>query len=258
MMQMEGRDYQMKENVIEEKTIEDVLFDIEEHSQYKRLPPKEKTWMTVPEMGNLLGLKKTDRYWLVHKNFFECKEIAGQMRVNIESFENWYANQVKYRKVTGEEPGKILKKWSYSVTDISELLDITTSSVYELIKREGIRTVTVDYWIRIPKKDFKKWYEGQSKYRTREDKKKDQELENATITMPEMARLLGIERQQVYNILNQSKYSHFFESIVIAEKKRITKESFQKFLEGQDYYKLDPSNEYEELVAEEKAKVGNI
>ncbi|MDQ9769189.1 hypothetical protein RFZ33_19185, partial [Acinetobacter baumannii] len=78
----------MKEDAIEEKTFEEIFSDIEQQSQYKRLPSKEKTWMTVPEMGNLLGLKKTERYWLVHKNFFECKEIAGQMRVNIESFEN--------------------------------------------------------------------------------------------------------------------------------------------------------------------------
>ena len=37
--------------------------------------------------GKLLGLKKTDRYWLVHKNVFESKEIAGKMRINIASFE---------------------------------------------------------------------------------------------------------------------------------------------------------------------------
>ena len=52
--------------------------------------------MTVPEMGKLLGLKKTDQYWLVHKNVFESKEIAGKIRINIASFEKWYANQIKY------------------------------------------------------------------------------------------------------------------------------------------------------------------
>ena len=70
-------------------------------------------------------------------------------------------------------------------------------------------------------------------------------------TMPEMARLLGIPRRQVYEILKNSKYSHFFETIEIAEKKRITKESFQKFLDGQDHYKLDPANDYEELSMEQ-------
>ena len=36
-------------------------------------------------MGELLGLKKTDRYWLLHKNVFESREIAGKLRVNIAS-----------------------------------------------------------------------------------------------------------------------------------------------------------------------------
>ena len=73
-------------------------------------------------------------------------------------------------------------------------------------------------------------------------------MEAATLTMPEMARQLGISRKQVYNILNKKKYSHFFEYVVIADRKRITKESFQKFLDGQDEYHLDPANDYEELA----------
>ena len=149
----------------------------------------EKRCYTVQELQEILGvsrptvynlLKKTDRYWLVHKNVFESKEIAGKMRINIASFEKWYANQIKYHKVTGEEPGKELKAWSYSV--------------------------------------------------------------------PEMARLLGLTRSQVYQILRNPKYSHFFETIVIAEKKRITKENFQKCLEGQNQFHLDPANDYEELA----------
>ena len=45
---------------------------------------------------------------------------------------------------------------------------------------------------------------------------------------------------------------------MIAEKKRITKESFQKFLEGQDRYKLDPSNDYEELAQEQNIVLANF
>ena len=86
----------------------------------------EKRCYTVQELQEILGvsrptvynlLKKTDRYWLVHKNVFESKEIAGKIRINIASFEKWYANQIKYHKVTGEEPGKELKSWSYSVME---------------------------------------------------------------------------------------------------------------------------------------------
>ena len=87
------------------KEYEELIKEVKANSPYKRLSSAKKKWMSVSEMGELLGLKKTDRYWLVHKNFFETKEIAGKMRVNIESFEKWYANQIKYHKVNGEEPG---------------------------------------------------------------------------------------------------------------------------------------------------------
>lgn len=122
--------------------------------------------------------------------------------------------------------------------------------VYDLLKKNQMEAVIVDYWKRIPKESFQNWYKSQSRYRTKEDREKDALLEDATITMPEMAQLLGTTRSAVYTILDNPKYSHFFEFIVIAEKKRITKESFQKFLEGQDRYKLDPSNDYEELAQE--------
>ena len=50
--------------------VEEIISKISEESPYKRRPTQKRTWMTVPEMGKLLGLKKTDRYWLVHKNVF--------------------------------------------------------------------------------------------------------------------------------------------------------------------------------------------
>ena len=31
------------------------------------------------------------------------------------------------------------------------MLEISETTLYDLIKRDGIKTVTVDYWIRIPK-----------------------------------------------------------------------------------------------------------
>lgn len=60
---------------------------------------KQRRTMSVPEMRKLLGLKKTESYWLVHRNFFKTEMISGQMRVDLESFERWYANQVKHNVV---------------------------------------------------------------------------------------------------------------------------------------------------------------
>ena len=169
--------------------------------------------------------------WISWKNK-NMDDSAGKMRINIASFEKWYANQIKYHKVTGED--------------------------YDLINKNNMEVVVADYWKRIPKDSFQKWYDSQSRYRTKEDREKDAIVEEATITMPEMARLLGLTRSQVYQILRNPKYSHFFETIVIAEKKRITKESFQKFLEGQDLFHLDPANDYEELAQEQNIALANF
>ena len=62
--------------------------------------------MTVPEMGKLLGLKKTDRYWLVHKNVFESKEIAGKIRINIASFEKCTPIRLNIIKLPEKNQGK--------------------------------------------------------------------------------------------------------------------------------------------------------
>lgn len=236
---------------------QDMIEAIESHSPYKRKPSPQKKWMSVAEMGELLGLKKTDRYWLLHKNVFESREIAGKLRVNIASFEKWYANQVKYQKVTGEEPGLELKEWSFSVRDIAQLLEIEESVAYDLVKRARLETVTIDYWKRIPKDVFWNWYNGQTKYQTAEDRKAKRELYEATISMPDMARLLGVSRGTVYTLLKSRKYGKYFSTVIIADQKRITKESFQKFLDEQEEYQLSPCNDYKELAVEENIALAN-
>lgn len=80
--------------------------------------------MSVPEMRKLLGLKKTESYWLIHRKFFRTETIGGMMRIDLESFEKWYANQVKYRKVVGESPGKELREKSYSFKEAANILGI--------------------------------------------------------------------------------------------------------------------------------------
>ena len=120
----------------------------------------DRRWMSVREMGDLLGIRKTDRYWLVHKNVFETRTISGKMWVNIESFDKWYANQVKYRKITGEAPGLELKEWSLSPRDIAQLLEIPEYRVYELLKKKQFEWVVVGGKYRISKKSFDRWLDG--------------------------------------------------------------------------------------------------
>lgn len=100
---------------------------------------REASTMSVPTMRQMLGLKKTASYWLIKKQWFDVLIIHGEMRVVISSFETWYANQTHYRKVNGPPPGEELRKKSYSVKDISNLLGIGIDAVYDLIHREKSR-----------------------------------------------------------------------------------------------------------------------
>lgn len=218
---------------------------------------KKRTTMSVAEMRRILGLGKTDSYWLIHKECFKTVLINGKMRVDIASFEKWYSNQVKHKKVNGPPPGEELKARSYSPREAAAILGIDESSFYYLIKRDHIPTILVDTWIRIPKDEFEKWYASQHKHRTAEDKERDRELEENTLTMPEMARELGVDRSTVYSILNGKRNRGKFEMIIVADRKRITRESFEKWYAEQDkYIKVSDRSKEEqrEITLNEKAK----
>lgn len=211
-----------------------------------------KTTMSVPEMRQLLGIGKTDSYWLVHKQCFETILVEGKMRVVIDSFEHWYANQIKYKKVDGTPPGEELQLNSYSPPEIAEMLGLCESVIYDIIKRYDIETFQADYWTRVRKDVFEAWYKSQTKYRTKEDRERDAELEASSMAMPEMARLLMITRDQVYNILNQKRNKGLFEFVYIADQRRITKESFERWYAGQEKYRKLCDRPESEIAAMER------
>ena len=197
-----------------------------------------RTYMSVKEMGELLGLGRTESYWLINKKYFPSATRYGKTWVELAGFEDWYANQVKYRKKSGEEPGIMLRERSFSVKELAQLLSISDSAVYDLIKKNLFRTTACNGWMRVPKDSFWQWYEGQDRYRTREDRERDVELESSSLSFADMGKCLGISRDEAYRIVKSKKYGSVFESIMLAGKPRITKESFEKFLKGQDKYRL--------------------
>ena len=44
---------------------------------------RKRTSMSVPEMGRMLGLGKTESYWLIKKNYFKTILVGNTMRVMI-------------------------------------------------------------------------------------------------------------------------------------------------------------------------------
>lgn len=132
-----------------------------------------KTSMSVMEMGKSLGLGKTESYWLVHKEQFETRFVAGKMRVMVESFERWYANQLHYKKISGELPDKELLKRTMTVPTMAKLLGIKEANAYELIHRLHFRSVKTEYSsqrLLIDKATFNEWLKKQTHYKIVEGK----------------------------------------------------------------------------------------
>ena len=228
---------------------------INEESPYQEKPVSvERTTMSVPEMRKLLGLGKTDSYWLVHKKVFETVLVNGKMRINLESFERWYSMQIKYKKVDGPPPGDALKQLSYSPRDIAQMLRISETTAYDIINRNHLETVLVDCWMRVPADVFERWYNSQTRYRTQADRERDAELEKDTVSMPEMAWQLGITRQEVYAIVNARKNEGLFRFVTVADRKRVVSDSYMRWLNNQDKYHILTQAEREAIERErEKA-----
>lgn len=203
---------------------------------------KKKTSMSVQEMGRLLGLGKTESYWLIKKSYFKTITVASKKRVMIDSFEAWYANQCKYRKVDGTPPGKEIQRTTLSVTELGQLLGITETSAYVLISKGYFEKIPVLGKMRITRDSFERWYQTQQVYRTKEDQVRDGELMKSVYTIPEIARMLGIHRNNAYYLASKNIY----EIIRIGNRKCITKASFHQWYESQSYYKLVTEDELQE------------
>ena len=195
---------------------------------------KPKTSMSVPEMRKLLGLGKTESYYLVKKNYFKTIIVGKKMRVMVDSFEEWYGNQSWYKKVDGTPPGELIKQYTLSAEELGMKLGITETSAYELMAKGHFEDVPVLGKKRITQKSFDDWYASQSFYRTVEDQQEDMASMEQTYSMPEIARMLGMPRKNIYHVINKNP----FEIVQIGRYKRITKESFHKWYERQETYIL--------------------
>ena len=124
-----------------------------------------KKSMSVPEMGRILGLGKTESYWLVKKNYFRTIVVAGKMRVMVDSFEEWYANQLHYKKVDGTPQGSYWTAITMSVEETADLLGIKPATLYDLLKKQPFKTEKVSMYLRIYKDSFEEWYSSQTHYK---------------------------------------------------------------------------------------------
>ena len=114
------------------------------------------------------------------------------------------------------------------------MLGITPSSVYDLIQHAKLKTVSVNYQLRVPRTVFEAWYGSQNHYRNAQDRERDRMIEEASMTVPEMGRLLGIDRRAAWKLHTKAKAA--LVTIRVAGKPRITKESFEQWYQNQSEY----------------------
>lgn len=102
----------------------------------------DKKSISVPEMRRILGLGKTESYWLIKKGYFKTIMLFGKIRVMTDSFEEWYANQFHYKKTDGTPPGQ---NWRHtmSICETADILGIAPTTVYSLIGKNLFTVLTV-------------------------------------------------------------------------------------------------------------------
>lgn len=125
---------------------------------------REKKTMSVPDLKRILGLGKTAVYRLVNQQQFKTFLVFGQMRIDIDSFEEWYANQFHYKKVNGERPGKNYGKTITSTT-IGKVLGVSRATAREIIDKNKIELIWIDGTRRVIQESFEEWFVSQNHYK---------------------------------------------------------------------------------------------
>ena len=173
-------------------------------------------------------------------------KIEGILLTMVDNRTN-YANQVKYKKVGGEEPGKELREKSYSFKEAANILGIHDCDLYDVWKNEKLEYITVDFVRRIPVDIFEKWYADQDVYRKVTHIPTAEELENDYICLQDAADLLGISREKLAKIARREEIGRLLDSTICKNKRWITRKSFQLFLNAQNvYYIMNNGDKQEE------------
>lgn len=192
----------------------------------------QKTSMSVNEMRRMLGIGKTESYWLVKKQQFEVRNVCGTFRVMIHSFEDWYDHQTHYKKVNGDPPGSKLEK-TFSVNELAKLLNISLSSANALAVKGYFRTIREGQYQRIVKDSFEEWYASQFRYKKANGEEPGTKYPKS-ISARELAEMLGIPlRNTAYELIQRGQFNSF----IAQGQLRVEIESFEKWYSNQTKYR---------------------
>lgn len=149
-----GNEYRASRKSVEErkKTVEAML-------TYQN----QKT-MSVPDLMRILGLGKTSTYRLVNQCYFKTYVVFGKLRIDVDSFEKWYAGQFHYKKVNGERPGTDHIE-TIAPTTIAKVLGVSKSTAYDFLNNGEIEFIVVKGKRRVIRQSFEDWYASQNRFK---------------------------------------------------------------------------------------------
>lgn len=205
----------------------------------KKKPTRKS--MSVKEMASMLGLGKTESYYLIHKGYFETVEFYGGTRVMIDSFEKWYNKQNRYHKVSGPKPSGIYSR-TMSVKELASLLGLSENGAAYLVGRKLFKSKVCNGFIRVDTKSFEKWYASQFRYWKVDGSAPGTDYP-PSISPSDIAYMLGLPlRNTVYCLLERTPEIKTFS---VDRMTRVDLESFEKWYASQSRYKkIHKEDEY--------------
>ena len=121
--------------------------------------------ISAKEVAEILGITSSSTLAdLLKRKQFAIEWVDGHPRIDLASFEEWYNNQLVYRKVDGTAPGKNCKG-TVAATEIASLLGVHRNTVYSLLKKGAFKARKHNGHTRVEIESFEQWYNNQKHYR---------------------------------------------------------------------------------------------
>ena len=208
---------------------------------FERRPSPARKTMSVPEMRKMLGLNKTESYWLIKKGYFRTEIIGENYRIWIDSFEEWYANQWHYSKVDGPKPGGAFPKYM-PVSEMKSVLGIDDSKLNWLLHHaKRVPLTEIKGTLCVNRAAFEQWYSRQFRY-CKINGEKPGYAYAPSYTPKDISKMLGLPvRNTVYCLLERNKIKTFKADGQL----RIDKRSFHEWFDRQTHYKMKTCRDQE-------------
>lgn len=194
---------------------------------------QQKATMSIREMGRILGLGKTESYYLAKKGYFKLIRFYNATRVDIASFEAWYDSQLRYRKVNGDPPQTSVVG-TMTLHELANKLGLSYNSAEELVRRRLFPVRKSEEILLIDRAGFEAWYSSQFRYWKADGTPPGTDYPE-TISTADISYMLDIPlRPYVYSLLAAHPE---IKRYTVDHITRVDKESFEHWYQNQPRYR---------------------